>query len=159
VSVHRYAPQTLIGDYVRAGIGLLLTLPPLLFLGPGTAIAIALFLVAGICLFFIARTLERNRAVVSVDDDAITLTGFRSASVRWDELARMTLAYYAVKRDKTDGWMEITLKDAKATIKLDSRLENFGAVVIKAARVARERRIPLNQITLSNLKALNITGE
>jgi len=31
--------------------------------------------------------------------------------------------------------------------------------VIKAAKVARARRIPLNQITLSNLKALNITGE
>jgi hypothetical protein len=159
VSLHRYAPQTLIGDYMRAGLGLLLTVPPLMFLNPDTAIALALGIVAAVCLFFLARTIDRNRAVVSVDDDGIKLTGLRSASVRWAELARMTLAYYAVKRDKSDGWMEITLKDAKATIKLDSRLENFGAVVVKAARVARERRIPLNQITLSNLKALNITGE
>jgi hypothetical protein len=159
VSVHRYPPQTLIGDYMRAGLGLLLTVPPLLFLDPDTAIALALGIVAAVCLFFVARTVERNRAAVSLDDEKITLTGFRSASVRWAELARMTLAYYAVKRDKTGGWMEITLKDANATIKLDSRLENFGAIVIKAAQVARERRIPLNQITLSNLKALKITGE
>jgi hypothetical protein len=159
VSVHRYPPQTLVGDYVRAGLGLLLTVPPLLFLGPGTAIALALIIVAAVCLFFVARTLERNRAVVSLDDEAITLTSFRTARVRWVDLARMTLSYYTVKRDKSEGWMELILKDDKATIKLDSRLEGFLAIVVKAARVARERRIPLNQITLSNLKALKITGE
>ncbi len=71
----------------------------------------------------------------------------------------MTLAYYAVKREKTDGWMELTLRDATAVVKLDSRLEGFFAIVKKAAQVARERRIPLNKITLENLKALKITGE
>ena len=159
MSVHRYPPQTLLGDYVRAGLGLLLTVPPLLFLAPGTAIALALLIVAGVCLFFVARTVERNRAIVSLDDEAITLTTFRMSRVRWADLARMTLSYYTVKRDKSDGWMELILKDDKATIKLDSRLDGFLAIVVKAARVARERRIPLNQITLSNLKALKITGE
>lgn len=159
MSVHRYPPQTLVGDYMRAGLGLLLTLPPLLWLGPGFAIGLALVIVAGVCLFFVIRTVERNRAVVSVDDDAIVVTSFSRSEVRWADLARMTLAYYAVKRDKQDGWMELTLKDAKSTIKLDSRLENFREIIVRAARVARERQLPLNQITLSNLKALKITGE
>lgn len=159
MTTHRYAPQTLMGDYIRAGVGLLLTLAMLLFLAPGTAGMITLLIIGGVCLFFVLRTVDRNRTIVTLDDDTITLTGFRSTKLAWSDLARMTLAYYTVKRDKSDGWMEITLKDAQTTIKLDSRLENFGAVVIKAARVARERRIPLNQITLSNLKALNITGE
>jgi hypothetical protein len=159
MSVHRYPPQTLFGDYMRAGLGLLLTVPPLMFLGPGTAIAIALVIVAGVCLFFVARTVERNRAVIAVDDDAIVVTSFTRSELRWADLARMTLAYYAVKRDKEGGWMEMTLRDDKTTIKLDSRLEGFMGIVVRAARIARERRIPLNQITLSNLKALKITGE
>lgn len=159
MSLHRYPVQTLVGDYMRAGFGLLVILALLLFLSPGTAGVITLLIIGGICLFFFLRTVDRNRTVVSLEDDAISLTGFRRATLAWSDLARMTLAYYTVKRDKSDGWMEITLKDAKATIKLDSRIENFGAIVIKAARVARERRIPLNQITLSNLKALKITGE
>ncbi len=159
MSIHRYPPQSLFGDYIRAGLGLLLTVPPLMFFSPGTAIGIALFIVAGVCTFFVVRTLDRNRAIISVDDEAITLTSFHSARVAWTDLARMTLSYYAVKRDKADGWMELTLKDAKNTIKLDSRLEGFLVIVVKAARIARERRLPLNQITLSNLKALNITGE
>jgi hypothetical protein len=159
VSVHRYPPQTLMGDYMRAGLGLLLTLPPLLWLGPGFAIGLALTIVAGVCLFFVARTVERNRAVIAVDDDGVVVTSFTRAAVRWDEMSRMTLAYYAVKRDKQDGWMELTLRDAKNTIKVDSRLEGFLAIVVRAARVARERQIPLNQITLSNLRALKITGE
>lgn len=159
MSVHRYPPQALFGDYIRAGLGLLLTVPPLLFLDPGTAIGIALTIVAAVCLFFVVRTVDRSRSVVSFDDEAITLASFRTSRVRWADLARMTLSYYTVKRDKSDGWMELTLKDAQATIKLDSRLSGFLAIVVKAAQVARERRIPLNQITLSNLKALKITGE
>jgi hypothetical protein len=159
VSVHRYPPQTLVGDYMRAGLGLLLTVAALLYLQPGILMGLAISAIAALCLFFVLRTVDRNRIVVSLEDDAITVTGFRKAAVRWDDMARMNLAYYATKRDKSDGWMEITLKDAATTIKLDSRLQNFGAVVVKAARVARERRIPLNQITLSNLRALKITGE
>jgi hypothetical protein len=159
MSTHRYPPQSLFGDYMRAGLGLLLTVPPLLFFSPGTAIGLALFIVAAVCMFFVVRTLDRNRAIISIDDEGITLTSFRSARVAWTEMARMNLAYYAIKRDKTGGWMELTLKDDKNTIKLDSRLEGFLVIVVKAARIARERRLPLNQITLSNLKALNITGE
>jgi hypothetical protein len=159
VSVHRYPLQTLMGDYIKSGLGVLTILVLLIYLASGPVSAITLLLIGGFCLFYLLRTIDRNRAVVSFDDAAITLTSFRSTSVRWADLARMTLAYYAIKRDKSDAWMELTLKDAQATIKLDSRLENFGAIVIKAARVARERRIPLNQITLSNLKALKITGE
>jgi hypothetical protein len=157
--VHRYPLPTLMGDYIRAGLGVLATVAMSMFLDLGAAGVITLLIIGGVSLFFLLRTVDRNRTVISLDDDAISLTGFRGAKLAWDDLARMTLAYYTVKRDKSDGWMEITLKDAKATIKLDSRLENFGAIVIKAAKVARARRIPLNQITLSNLKALNITGE
>ena len=159
MSVHRYPPQSLLGDYMRAGLGLLLTVPPLLFFEPGTAIGLALFIVAAVCLFFVVRTAERNRAIISLEDDAIAVTSFRSARITWADMARMNLAYYAIKRDKSGGWMELTLKDATNTIKLDSRLEGFLVIVVKAARVARERRLPLNQITLTNLKALNITGE
>lgn len=159
MSVHRYPLPTLMGDYIRAGLGVLATVAMSMFLDLGTAGVITLLIIGGVSLFFLLRTVDRNRTVVSLDDDMIALTGFRAAKLAWDDLARMSLAYYTVKRDKSDGWMEITLKDAKATIKLDSRLENFGVIVIKAARVARARRIPLNQITLSNLKALNITGE
>lgn len=158
MSVHRYPPQSLVKDYGYAGGGLAISLA-VLYWGPGTAIAFAFVVLAGTCLFFVARTVDQHRAIVSLDDEAVTRTSFRSTRVRWDDLARVTLNYYATKRDKSDGWMELILKDTKATIKLDSRLDGFRDVIIKAARVARERRIPLNQITLSNLKALQITGE
>lgn len=159
MSVHRYPPQSLIGDYSRAGLGLILTVTPLLFIELGTAIAIMLVLVAAVCLFFLVRTIERNRTIISLDDEAISASGFRRATVRWADLARLTLAYYSVKRDKSDGWMQLTLKDAAGTVVIDSRLDGFYAIVVKAARVAREKQLPLNHITLTNLQALKITGE
>jgi hypothetical protein len=159
MSLHRYPLPTLMGDYVRAGLGLLAAVAMLMFLDLGALGVVTMLIIGSVPLFFVLRTIDRNRAVVSLEDDAITVTGFRAAKLAWSDLARVTLAYYTLKRDKTDGWMELTLKDANVTIKVDSRLYGFGAIVVKAARVARERRIPLNQITLSNLKALNITGE
>ena len=64
MSVHRYPPQTLVGDYMRAGAGLLITMTLLLWVGPGFAIGLALLIVAAICLFFVVRTVERNRAII-----------------------------------------------------------------------------------------------
>jgi hypothetical protein len=149
VSLHRYPPQSLFGDYMRAGLGLLLTVPPLLFFSPGTAIGLALVIVAGVCMFFVVRTVDRNRAIISVDDDGISLTSFRNARVAWAEMARMNLAYYAIKRDKTGGWMELTLKDAKNTIKLDSRSPRAS----RASAACRSTRSPCRTSRRSTSRA------
>ena len=159
MSLHRYPPESLMGDYARAGAGLLLTLVPLLVIGASTGFALMLGLVALLCLFFLLRTVERHRTVVSVDEDGVAASGWRAATVAWDALDRMTLNYYSLKRDRSAGWMQLTVKADYATVTVDSRLEGFINIVRHAARAARRRQIPLTGITRANLQALNVHGD
>ena len=50
--------------------------------------------------------------------------------------------------------MELTLREGPQAIKIDSSLEGFDDVVGEAARVARERGLTLNPVTLANLSAM-----
>jgi Zn-dependent protease with chaperone function len=159
MSVHRYPPQALAGDYGRAGIGLLLTVPPLLLFAPTMAISVMLLAVAGLCLFFLARTLERHRTVVSLGADGLSLAGWRPAKLAWADLKAMQLAYYSIRRDRRDGWMQLTLRADGPDIKIDSRIDDFLLIVREAARAAKTNQILLNTITRSNLNSLRITGD
>ena len=159
MSLHRYPPRTLMGDYVRSCLGLALTFPPLMMFSPSTLIAVTLGLVGSLCGFFLLRTAERHRTIVSVDDDLIAVSGVFASVIRWDEVEKLELSYYSVKRDRSGGWMQLTLRRPGATVKVDSRLQGFLDIVKRAARAAREHEVRVNAVTRANLAALRITGE
>ncbi len=159
MSLHRYPPRTLMGDYARSSVGLMLTFPPLTMFSPTTLITIALVLVGCLCGFFLLRTIERHRTIVYVDDDHIAVRGLMTASVAWETVEKLELSYYSVKRDRSGGWMQLTLRNATTTVKVDSRLEGFVEIVRRAARVAREQNVRVNPVTRANLAALRITGD
>ena len=139
MSLHRYPPRTLMGDYARSGVGLALT---------GT-----------LCAFFLLRTIERHRTIVSVDEDMISVSGIMAASMRWDEVEKLELSYYSVKRDRSGGWMQLTLRKPGVTVKVDSRLDGFLDIVKRAARAGREHEVRVNPVTRANLAALRVTGD
>lgn len=159
MSLHRYPPRTLIGDYVRSVVGLTLTLPPLIIFNPTALITVGLLLTGGLCGFFLLRTIDRHRTIVSVDEDIIAVSGLMPATMRWEEVEKLELHYYSVKRDRSGGWMQLTLKKPGVTVKIDSRLEGFLDIVRRAARVGRERDLRVNPVTRANLAALRITGD
>ena len=159
MSLHRYPPRTLLGDYARSSLGVLLSFAPLMVFSPNGLITVTLLLVGGLCAFFLLRTAERHRTIVSVDDDRIMVTGLMAKNMAWDEVKKLELSYYSVKRDRSGGWMQLTLKSESASVKVDSRLEGFLDIVKRAARVAREQNVKVNHVTRANLAALRITGD
>jgi hypothetical protein len=110
MSLHRYPPRSLIGDYTRSGLGLALTFPPLMLFSPTSLISAVLVLTGGLCAFFLLRTIERHRTIVSVDDEMIAVSGLTASTLRWDELEKLELSYYSVRRDRSGGWMQLTLR-------------------------------------------------
>jgi len=159
MSLHRYPPRTLMGDYARSGLGLALTFPPLMMFSPTMLITITLALTGALCGFFLLRTIERHRTIVSVDEDMISVSGIMAVSMRWEEVEKLELSYYSVKRDRSGGWMQLTLRKPGVTVKVDSRLEGFLDIVKRAARAGRERDVRVNPVTRANLAALRITGD
>jgi hypothetical protein len=153
----RYPVAALYPDYLRAGFGLAVTVGPLLLLDLAGAVAA---LLAGLGLLFAwfgTRTVVRHLSRVELSADAIALCGPAPRRLAWRDLERMKLAYYAPRRSREDGWLQLTLGGAAGRpIRLDSTLSDFDRVLGQASRAALAKALPLDAATHANLFALGL---
>jgi hypothetical protein len=155
----RYPPQTLWADYVRASAGVLLCGLPLLFLEVNHWLA--LVLVAGFVLFalFLARTALRHHTRYLLAADTLCADGPAGGVVEWNRLDRLKLSYFSTKRDRSAGWMQLTVGSAGGrAVKIDSSLDGFHEVVERAAEAASITQLPLSRATRANLRAMGISA-
>jgi hypothetical protein len=155
----RYPLASLYPDYLRAAFGLAVTLGPLILLDLAGAVAA---LLAGLGLLFTwfgMRTVVRHLSRVELSGDAIALCGPAPRRLAWSDLTRMKLAYYAPRRSREEGWLQLTLSGARGRpIRLDSTLSGFEQVLGQASQVARAQDLPLDAATRANLAALGFGG-
>jgi hypothetical protein len=158
MSRHRYSFAALRGDYARAAFGLVLT-GGLAALAGGQPVATALL--GGAALIFLAfgiRTWLRQRTTIEAADDGISTWGGRSVNLPWCELSAVKLRYYATKRDRTGGWMQLTLAAGRKRLSLESSLDGFVELAGRAALAARANGLTLDASTRSNLLALGLVA-
>lgn len=157
--VLRYPAASLTGDYARAGAGLAMTAVPLLLLEVNAWAGVPL--AAGALLFavFAARTAQRHLTRVAVDEAGVRADGPLGVVLRWDELKGMRLRYYSTKRDRSDGWLQLTLRGPAGSVRVESTLDGFDALVERAAEAARRAALPLDPLTVDNLHAMGIAPE
>ncbi|MGH6897547.1 MAG: hypothetical protein ACREJ5_13535 [Geminicoccaceae bacterium] len=153
----RYSVASLYPDYLRTALGLGITVGPLLLLDLAGAVAA---LLAGLGLLFAwfgTRTVVRHLSRVELSGDAIALCGPAPQRLAWRDLERMKLAYYAPRRSRDDGWLQLTLSGGGSRpIRLDSTLSGFDQVLGQASRVARAKALSLDAATDANLAALGL---
>lgn len=155
----RYPTASLYGDYARAGGGLALTLGPLLLLDVAGPLIALLAVLGALFAWFGMRTVARHLSWVELSKDAIVLHGPFPRHLAWADLERMKLAYYAPRRSRDQGWLQLTLRGgAGGPLRLDSSLTGFEQVLGEASRAAREKALPLDAATHANLAALGLEG-
>lgn len=158
----RYSRRDLATDYVRASFGGAICLVPPVFLDVATVMAWVLIAVGAVFVIFGLRTLLRHMTVYELGSNGMRASGPIAATVCWNGLSAMNLAYFSIRRRKHDrtgfsgtgGWMELTVREGNRAIKVDSSLEGFDDIVHLAVNAARERRLQLNSVTLANLAAM-----
>ena len=160
-SLFRYSWRTLVPDYAGSGIGLALSLGPLAFVHPAASVAWVLAAVAVLFLVYFGRTVCRQLTHIELDEAGICAGGPLGAAIRWTDLRTLRLDYFSTRRDPEvrtmdGGWMQLRLRDARHTIRIDSELEGFAAVVRAAAQEAARRGIDLDLPTRANLGVLGI---
>lgn len=153
---HAYPAAALIGDYGRAGLGLVFVLPPLFLVPPLHALGTFCFALAVLFLAFAGRTLMRQLTPLEMDESGIVAGGPWPRRLDWGALDGLSLHYYTTRRDREDGWMQLALRGQGHRLRLDSRIEGFDAIAARAACAAEARRLPLSPTTLANLTALGL---
>jgi len=153
----RYPQQTLVADYLRAAAGVALCGAPLLLLDVNRWLAA--FLLVGFALFalFLVRTALRHRTRFVLGPDTLCADGPVGTLVEWNRLDRLKLSYFSTKRDRSDGWMQLSVGSTGGRlIKVDSTLEGFHDIVERAARAAEATGAPLSDATRANLRSMGI---
>ena len=157
-SRHRYPPRAVLLDYLYAGLGLLFTVGPMAGTAPSGPAAWVLSALAALFAVYGARTLLRHRTWLSVNEEGITVHGLLRRHLPWSALTRCTLGYYSTRRNRDRGWMQLTLKAGRRSLRLDSQIEGFQLIARRAAAAAADRGIALDHTTKENLRALEIAA-
>lgn len=154
MTVLRYPVRALAGDYARAAVGLALCGGGALLATVGGAAFWILAALAALFAGFAAWTALRHATAVTLDAGGIAAAGPRPARIDWAALDRMRLAYYSTRRDRGNGWMQLTLGAGRTRLRLDSALDDFPLVAAAASRAADANGIALSAATRANLEAL-----
>jgi hypothetical protein len=157
VTVHRYPLPALMADYARAGAGLTLTAGPLVLVPAAPVVAWALGAMAALFALFALRTATRQAGPVSCDEHRVMVAGPLGGTVPWAELRALRLAFFATRRDRKQGWMQLKLKGrAWRAITIDSAILDFDAIVRQALDAALANGIALGDTSRANLAAMGI---
>ena len=156
---HRYPRRAVTTEYAYSVVGMAFTFIPLGLTTPLPAVTGILAALGALFLAFGVRTLIRHNTVFELSDMRIAMTGGRRAEVRWEELSGLKLSYFSTKRDRGGGWMQLRLKSGGSTIRIDSTVEGFDDLVVRAVRAARTQGLEFEPTTLQNLASIGLLDE
>ena len=161
----RYPSRALVGDWLRAAVGLTVGLGVLLFTPPALWRLLVFGLIALLFGYFALRTLERQLQRIALSEEGVLVRDWRLRALPWSTLQSLRLRFYGTRRqhrrlqaaeDTTGGFLELRLGFAGSTLVLDSALPGFALLAWRAARAARACHVRFDPITAGNLLTLGV---
>ena len=148
-------------DYLRSGLGLLICLGLLLFAAPQSVIFV---LLVGLSLLFACLgvvTLWRQQIEVQLDSSGVASYGRwhfgqRRRVIPWAEASGVTLRYYSTRRDRSEGWLQLTIEGHGGRLRVDSDLIGFPPPAREALSAADRYGIPLSDVTRANATRIDV---
>lgn len=153
----RYPADALKADGLRAAGGLAVTLGPLALVGFDAHPLVAVPLLAGATLFgwLGIRTLARRGAAFRLTEDGLILPrGFFMIMIRWNQITGVNLRYYSTKKDKSGGWMQLTIQAGRGRTSIESQLIGFDTIAARVAQMILDRELPVDATTKENFLSL-----
>ena len=156
MSIHGYGANALLAHYLRALTGCVIAFSVVLFAGLSSAM---LWIAGPIGLLFLVfgiATALRHATKVEVSADGIRTVGPWRREILWEDLSKVDLRYYSTKKDRSDGWMQLTIRGKGPRISIESTIDEFERVVSAVATAAAARGVVWSVASVANLKALGI---
>lgn len=156
ISVRRYPGSAVIADYMRALAGMVITLGPLAVFNVGSVMVYILSGLGALFFLFGISAVLRHLTKIEVSAEGVRIAGPLGRAIRWQDLDSLSLQYYTTRRDKSDGWMQLKIKGGGSVVTVDSALDGFDEIVVRALDAARDNGVALKESTLANLPAMGI---
>ena len=154
MTTHRYDLRTLAPDYARAAAGLFLCLGALAWFEPAAWLGPALAVLAALFAAFAWRTLRQHLTAVEIDARYLRWRAFRRNCIAWKDLRLVALRHYSTRRDRSGGWMQLTLGGGGRRISIDSTIGGFPSLLARVLAEAQAADVPVGERTLANAAAL-----
>lgn len=157
MSLHAYPRTAAFGDLIRALFGGGAAIVPVAAVPTGATVTLLLLAIAAVFAALGLRAALLLFTRFEIDETGIAAVGPLTRAVSWRDLRIVKLAYYSTRRDRSGGWLQLTLVDERRRVSVDSRLDGFGRIAAIAAEAARARNLMLDPATRSNFEALGIS--
>lgn len=153
--IFRYSLKSLMGDYIRSGVGLALTGLPASQL-PSSSVGFWLLSVLGLLFVSLAvHTIQRQITRIVMTDETIGGTRARN-TIKWSNIREVNLAYFSTRTDRKNGWMQLTIACAQRKLRLDSRIDGFHTIAAAVLDHTRHSNVLLSVTSSSNFEALGL---
>lgn len=153
---HRYGQTALAFEGAQGLAGLAFALGLLFTTRPAGPVIWVLAAAAGLFLVYFGRAVVRSLTRIELDERSIRARGPLETVIPWDEMRLLRLNHYSTRSDRSGGWMQLDVRGARRSIRVDSSLNDFAALAAAAGREALRRGVPLDERTRLNLDALGI---
>jgi hypothetical protein len=153
MSSYRYTTKTLTGDYIRGGIGVVVTGSLLVAVQDFNVFHYVV--IAGLALFggFTFRTWQRHKTSYELSEEGIWANGPLGKALRWTEITGIRLKYFSTRRDRKEGWFQLTVVGAPGKVSVDSDLDGFDAFLQACVPVIHANQLELSEPTTENFAA------
>lgn len=154
LAIYRYPFRNLVGDYLRAALGVgLLSMPFFHSFGAHWMISLVLAALLGLFGSFGFATAIRQFSQVLADEHGLRLLGPRRVALPWNEISEVDLRYFSTRREKRDGWFQVKVKGKGGQIKADSNLDDFDGFLAFLATAITRHGLPVSRIARENFQA------
>ncbi|MBL6927990.1 MAG: hypothetical protein ISR44_02360 [Rhodospirillales bacterium] len=154
MSVHTYPLYTVLGDYIRAFLGVCVSVVPLFVITNKPLVTYAFWGLIVVFTLYGLRTLARHYTRVETTNDGVAEYGLFRHGFAWSELSRLRLKYFSTRRDKSNGWMQLEMTGNGRRIAVTSTISDFTDVLARAADAAKTNEIELDKASLANIASI-----
>lgn len=157
--LYRYPAGAVAADYARGLGGIACTGGPVWFLAPAGPLYWVLAAAAVLFLVYFVRAVVRHLTQIELSETGIVARGPFGRAIRWDELCSVKLNHYTTRSDRSGGWMQLDLSNARRSICVDSSLGDFPELAGAVAEETLRRGKRLDDCTRVNLSVLGVRCE
>lgn len=147
-------------DYARAIIGVGLCGFPLAAFSPAIVVAWILGGLTALFFSFGLHTAWRQGLRFALGDAGLwrKAPGLQPRLYEWANFNRLDLRFFPTRRDRSQGWLQLTLKGPGGKLRIESNLEDFDRLAQRAAHEAETRDWMISEGSRDNLDALSAHG-